>query len=280
MNYKKLIPIFLFLFIFLFWPRVILADAGPKESVNFVISYNNNSIPDDKFYAKMLGCISGDLTKYGIQDTANQLATIKQYDARKGCFWYPAWQAFGGNCSNSYCNFGYFPPHDFKLAVYLPSLNKVFISDEIKSNTQFHGNTFTANLTSDGKIVITGNDQSKQETNSSYIELFIGALIITEILELIATLIFVFISKTPKKLKALLFVFIVNLISVPIVWFVFPLFQLGTAITIFVSEIFVFLFEAYFLFFFLKKNFSFRKALLLSFINNLFSMFIGFAMYM
>lgn len=279
-SYKKLLPIFLVgLFTILFLPGIVLADVGPKEIVNFALSINNQSIPDAKFYAKMFGCMSGDLTKYGIQDTVSQLATIKQYDPKKGCYWYPEWRAFGGNCSNNSCTFGYFPPHDFKLAVYLPSLNKVFISDEIKISTQFQGNTYAANLTSDGKIVITENNQMKKETNSSYVELFVGALIITEILELVATLIFLFLSKTSKKLKALLFVFIVNLISVPIVWFIFPLFKLGTTITIISSEIFVFFFEGYFLYLFLKRNFSFKKALLLSFINNFFSMFIGFAMY-
>jgi hypothetical protein len=105
---------------------------------------------------------------------------------------------------------------------------------------------------------------------------FVFALISTLFCEIIAGLIFLFATKTPRKaIKSLV---IANLISLPLVWFVFPLLLSGMS-AIISSEIFAVVFEAWFIFAINKKIISFRKSLILSVIANTISFSAGYLNY-
>jgi len=116
----------------------------------------------------------------------------------------------------------------------------------------------------------------EKETPGLFSPVFLGALAITIILELMVAAVFVLRTKISKNI--LIYVVIANLISLPIVWFAFPL--LGSSIlVVLVSEIFAVIFEACFIFFTNKKVISIRNAFLLSIVMNLVSFFVGGAVF-
>ncbi|MFC2100787.1 hypothetical protein ACFLRZ_03050, partial [Bacteroidota bacterium] len=90
-------------------------------------------------------------------------------------------------------------------------------------------------------------------------------------IELIIGLFFLLIAKKP--LSILIFVLLANLISIPLLWYLFPM--LFHYIYIIIGEIVVFVFESYFIYIFCKENLSLKLTFLLSFIINLASITIG-----
>lgn len=105
------------------------------------------------------------------------------------------------------------------------------------------------------------------------IALFLQSLAITLTLELLTALIFLHALKITKKV--LWFVLIANLITLPTIWFLFTLMIRDYNSVIIFGELFAFIFEAYFIFLFAKKNISLKQSFLLSLIMNLISFFIG-----
>ncbi len=102
---------------------------------------------------------------------------------------------------------------------------------------------------------------------------FVIVLLLTIILELLAALVFVSRVKVSKKI--LVYVFLVNIITLSIVWFLFPLLSLPFEVFIVISEIFAVLFESYFIYLFGKQIISYQQSLKLSLLNNFVSLFIG-----
>jgi len=256
----------------IFLPKITSADLGPKPTVNIDVFYNQQVVPDPNFSAKMLECISqADFTSREDRDSLKDLIPqfkINKYDSAKNCYWYPAEFAWGGKCNNSKCTFGYMPPSDFKLTVYVPSLDRVFVTNEI-SRTNFNSH-YKVDLLSDGSAKIIETTPTLQQDQ---ILSFIKAFIITIILELLVSLIFVVITKIPKKI--LVYVLLANMITLPIVWFLFPLFQLSIVAIIIISEIFAILFEMLFIYFISNRAISLKKSILLTILNNLISLFLG-----
>ena len=160
------------------------------------------------------------------------------------------------------------PPSEFKLAVFIPSLNKVFVTNEI-SRTNFNSH-YRAQLSSDGYAKIS---ETTPILSSDKISSFVKAFLITIILELLVSLIFVSVRKLPKKVLA--YVLLANIISLPIVWFLFPLIKLSIPTIIVISEIFAVLFESYFIYFLGKPILSLKQSFVLSILNNLVSLFVG-----
>jgi hypothetical protein len=191
-------------------------------------------------------------------------------DHDKGCYWIVARLAWTSPCQKSTCHFSYQPPSEFRLEVYLPSQDKIFLSAPAKREN-FYSN-FEANLLSDGNITIKEVTPFVKGNSARNFRDFVIALIITLILETLTALIFVSIAKIPKKI--LLSVLFANLISLPIVWFVFPMF-IKLPLTIVLGEIFAFIFEAYFIFLLNKKLITLKKSFIMSILMNLASLIIG-----
>jgi hypothetical protein len=102
---------------------------------------------------------------------------------------------------------------------------------------------------------------------------FTKAFIITLLLELLVSLIYLSVKKITKRV--LVSVAISNLISLPLVWFLFPLIQLPSLMVMATSELFAILFEAYFIYLLNKQIITFKQSMVLSVLNNLVSLFIG-----
>lgn len=193
-------------------------------------------------------------------------------DNSRGCYWAIAPFAWGGNCQNSNCHFNYFLPSEleFRLAVYLPSQDKVYLSAEV-TRENFRS-AFEANLLSDGTISIQETTPFIQSNSARNIKTFLLALILTLILEIIVALIFLSVTKISKKV--LISILIANIISLPIVWFVFPLLKI-IPLAILLGEIFAFVFESYFIHLLNKDIISLKKSFVLSILMNLASLVIG-----
>jgi hypothetical protein len=247
------------------------ADLGPKPTVDIDLVYNLQKIADASFGAKMLGCydqqLAQDETEQG-QDSIAQLR-ISSFDAGANCYWQPAPLAWGGSCSESHCRFSYFPPSEFKLAVYIPSLDKTFVTNKITREN--FASRYRVELSADGTATIN-------ETTSIWASIripdFVGAFLLTIFFEMLVTWIFVTAKKLPRK-KILVYVLGANVLSLPAVWFLFPLIDLPEFTVIAIFELFAVLFETYFIYYFCKQILSFKRTLLLSALNNFVSLFAG-----
>jgi len=164
----------------------------------------------------------------------------------------------------------------FKFAIYIPDLNKTFVTNEI-SNPNFEG-TYTAELSSDG----TARIYNTTPVFTGYkLKSFIKSFIITIIIELFIA--FTYISKKKLSKKILIVILIANLISLPIVSFVFPLIKITSVLVILLSEIFAILFETFFIYYFNKKiivlkkgkSITLKESFILSMIMNIASLVIG-----
>jgi hypothetical protein len=264
MKNKSAFLIFVLL-IFSVLPSFVSADLGPKDSVDINVLYNGNKISDASFSAEMLACINKN-RQYLPEGLIPQL-NISEYDSANNCYWTPAFLAWGGNCSDSRCYFWYFPPSEFKLAVYVPSLDKVFITNEISRTTS--DSNYEVALNFDGSAKISETTPLFRKDNVSS---FIKALIITLIIELLVALIYLSITKLSKKI--LISVIVGSLITLPIVWFIFPLIKI-IPLVILLSEIFAIVFEAYFIYHLNKQAITLKKSFVLSIIMNLASLIIG-----
>jgi len=269
---KKLVLVILILLIL---PTVTRADTGPKPTVGIEVLYENSPIQEE-FYGIMLDCndffenrtMSEDYcTKMG-KEACDKLNSISLPNPDEGCNWRLAPMAWG-YCNLEGCRFGYFPPKEFKIAIYLPSQDTSFITNEI-SRKNFRS-SYEVNLESDGTATI-------KETTSilkhDLIRSFILALIITLISETLIAFIFLLVAKKPKKI--LLWVLLGSIITLPIVWFLISLLQNPWAVAI-VGFVFATIFEAYFIYFLSKKELSIKQSSLLSILINLGSVAIGYA---
>ena len=108
--------------------------------------------------------------------------------------------------------------------------------------------------------------------DSSVWAAFIKALLLTLALELMVAFVYLKLAKKPAKI--LLYVILGNLITLPVVWFLFPLFlNVGGALV--VGELFAFITEALFLLLTCRQWFKPSGAFLLSFMMNVMSLLIG-----
>lgn len=271
---KKLFYISIIVFLCLsFFIKNVSADLGPKPTANIKVYYQGQKISDASFFAKMLACGTENEANIGLNasDLISQLKT-KEYDSVKDCYWYPSRMSWGGDCKNSECFFNYFLPEEFKLAVFIPSLDKVFISNEtLRENFD---SQFKAELFSDGTAKIIEATSAIQKDKIAF---FLKALIITLILEFLVSLNFFLRKKISQK--AVAFFALANLITLPIVWFLFPLTELSIFYVVLLSEVFAVLFEALFVYFCCQKGLSFKRSLSVSLSNNIVSLVLGTMLY-
>lgn len=119
-------------------PNQVIGDVGPKTSVTVDVFYNQQKITDPNLIAVILKCVPQNFVQkesnYEEYNLIPQLR-INEYDVSKNCYWFP-YRLASGLCSNGSCLFGYMIPTEFKLAIIVPSLNKVFTTHQI-SNTNF-----------------------------------------------------------------------------------------------------------------------------------------------
>ncbi len=206
-----------------------------------------------------------------------KLRSLRVLDSENGgCYWTYSSFSWGGDCKNSKCGFGYSIPEKFRLAVYIPSLDEVFVSNKI-IRKDFRS-SYDANLLSDGTMEMK---ETTSLSNQQSVRGFVVALIITLFIEVIIAAIYSALKKVGsingKKLT--LTVIIANLISLPMIWFIFPLIIQNIFYAIIAAEIFVIIFEA-FLINKLYDKMSLKSSFILSLIMNIASFFAGGYIYL
>jgi hypothetical protein len=255
---------FSLLFLFALATTVKADIAPPLIAVN--LTYAGGAI-NGTFYAAALSCMNNTgVNASGV--TVPQLTNVSQYDASRGCYWRynssaRAW------CADSLCSFEFFPNSDFKMAFYLPSLNKTFITNAI--NVSNFTRDYGAQLYPNGSATIVGI--SKPGPAPVDLLGFFLALIFTLAIELPVAFLYLRAIKIKKKERILAAVAIANIISVPALWFGFVSF-LGTP-GLLLGEVFAVVFEGYFVYYFNKKAIALKSAMIMSLFMNLASLIIG-----
>ena len=264
MNHTKAIMFSLLAFFAI--AAVVKADTAPPM-VTVYVTYNGNPI-NGTFYSIILSCMNSS-NVYTSRIPIQQL-NISEYDAAKGCYWEYYNRVWGGECADGICSFEYFPLYDFKMAFYLPSLNKTFITNEI--NISNFTTSYSAQLYPDGSATISGIYNTGNIAGDIY-SFFAMALVLTLVIEITVAFLYLYVVKIKKKVRILLTAALANIISVPVVWFGF-VFLLG-GLGLLLGEIFAVVFEGYLIYYFNKKKIKLKKAMLMSIIMNLASVVIG-----
>ena len=192
-----------------------LADTGPNPKMDFEIQYNIVSVSVES--AKLMFCEDLD---------------CKVGQEVLGPFW----------CDQNSCSYRYGGNGYYKLAI--------TYSDKIRESNVFQKTRFNSSYTvivnQDG-LQITENWSGLPYEPGSQIKVFLIALAITIPIELLVAGIFLKMRKQPYKA---IIIITANLITLPIVWFVFPFIRLDGFAVIFLGEIFALLFETWYI----KKN--------------------------
>jgi hypothetical protein len=174
--------------------------------------------------------------------------------------------AWGGDCAESSCSFNYMVPEEFRMAVYLPDQGKVYVSDPVHRNNFY--SRFRAELSADGRMNL-------REVGDEVVDyaVFLIALSLTLFLEVLTAVVFIFFTKA--RWRTLIYVFLVNLISLPVVWFLFPHLPLPSAASLLLAEAFAVCFEAIGIYLLSRPALSLKRSILLSVIMNVVSFFLG-----
>ena len=248
MKNKSAFCIFLFT-IFLISPMLVSADLGPKPTMKFDLTYETQNqvtlIGGEQFQCEDKNC--------------EDIKPLGEYGPQRF------------TCQDNFCRslaYGYSPYQKLVLN----------FSDRTRESQIFHTESFNAEF----NVKVTDSQLLIEETTpiTSKGTSFIKALIITLILELLVALIYLFSTKISKKI--LFYVLIANIISLPIVWFLFPSIKIMPLVFLIfiISEIFAVVFEAYFIYYLNKDIITLRKSFTLSLIMNLVSLFIGGFIYL
>ncbi len=194
------------------------ADIGPKPSVDVTVSLNGAPVAEVPFYAQMLTCQPPDYEmtpQCGFDGAAcDKFLALAEPDPAVACTWrlqgMPT--VWGGECADSECHFTYFLPEEFRLAVYLPGRDQLFVSNAVTRDTLYA--TYQLDLAEDGTARLVENTPLLQRP---YVAGVLLALLFSLIIELTVGYLFVRLTRSPRR--ALWGVVVGNLLTVPLLWY-------------------------------------------------------------
>ncbi|MBW6517152.1 MAG: hypothetical protein K0A89_01430 [ANME-2 cluster archaeon] len=223
-------------------PNATLADIGPKPSMEFNLVYEISG-PVTLIDGQQLECED---------DRYLQSHPIEQ----------PGPQGF--YCVQDSCSsmaYSYAPYQKLVLN----------FSDRTRESNVFKARSFNARF--DVRVTDTGLVVKERTVPAlERMLFFLVALVLTLTIEVLAALIFLLAVKRPKSvLKS---VVKANLISLPVVWFIFPVMKVFFLVVV-LSEIFAVVFEGYFIHSMDKTILSLKQSLILSMIMNAASFVLG-----
>lgn len=263
-------------------PTIVKADIGPKPVMDIYVKQAGEPLKDNQFYAQLLACDNEAAVEIEWHYTHPPVAKllIKEYDAARDCWWYTDRLAWGGKCTEGKCTFTYMVPSPFKLAVYLPSEDKVYLSGATSRKGTGMDTVLEANLLPSGGIE---TKVSPLQVTSRRQSQFIFAVVLTLIIELLAAWLYLKnrIEDKKNRFKILLTVAAGSLITLPVVWFVIPMMSILLGLytyyvyIVIAGEAFAVLFEGWLIYFVNKNVIPFKEALTLSLVINICSYFIG-----
>ncbi|MDD4975501.1 MAG: hypothetical protein PHY93_14170 [Bacteriovorax sp.] len=226
---------FLVLFL-IFQKSEVRADLGPKPTKDFSISFEGKFKESDLMDGRLYECADVFCTK---------MNEFLEYGP----------QGFG--CRGSECHA---QAYGFKDCYY--KIIFTFADKKLESNVfTLKQSNLDITVKNDG-LVVKGNTSINKPTDNN----FWISFLITIVIEMVISLIFLLLSK--KTLSILKWVFLSNLISLPIVWYLFPSINVPYKWQLGLSEIFAVLFESSFIYYFGKKYISYKRTLVLSLLNN------------
>jgi hypothetical protein len=228
----------------LFASEGLMADAGPKPSMKFSIEYKTTRPVE----------VSDGWQLQSEFGTFNVFDTLE----RKGA---QGFHVINREQAKS-TSYGY---RDYQKLIL--KFNDTVRESNVFVNESFNS-TYQVTVYDDWLEII---DTTSFMKDSSVMSAFIKALLLTLVLELLVA--FIYLKLARKPLRILLFVIIGNLITLPFVWFLFPLVMDAWAIL--AGEIFAFITEAFFLKWTCDRWFKLSGAFLLSFMMNVMSLLIG-----
>ena len=244
MHYFIFISLFFATFFFI--PTSVYADLSPKPSMTFDIS-----VPD------RILLIGGEQMECQDAECQDSQPLGEAGPQRFFCI------AKDNKCfSRAY---GYAPYHKLSLQ----------FSDTTRESNVFQSRAFDASFSVNVKDHTLIIEQKKSEISGKDIFTpFLGSALITIAIELTLALLIFLIFEAPKKKRLLFAVLSGNIITLPIVWFAFPLIQ-PARLAILLAECFAVLSEAWWIWMIGRKQFSFPKSLALSVILNMLSVIGG-----
>jgi hypothetical protein len=190
----------------------VAADMGPKPHMDIHVTYEGGPVPDAAFQARVLTCAAGDEVPYQKGQPLPGLEQVELQDPA-GCRWqepdYPVW---GGDCTDGRCWFSYRLPPRFRLAVYLPSQDRLFVTDAAERRGIY--DSFVADLSPDG----TGRLRPATGLARAWtVQGIAAALPLTLAVETAAILLFAQRRRQPCR-RLLLTGLVANLLTLPGVW--------------------------------------------------------------
>jgi hypothetical protein len=276
-------------------PKFVLADAPPPPPLTVDATYQGQKVADEKFDAVILTCQPG---QSHTENVSSDKLNITQDDPANSCVWKP-YSAPTEPCSVSRCHFRWVLGN-FKVAVYLPSFDGVFISNQLNRKYEGHYGLDTPRnyrimLSKDGESILspetsvpddpsgsqaisdTGphpdyNDPSRNPEFMAQVGLslqIILSFVATLFVELIVILIFALVKKFPKKI--LVATIIGNIISVPLLWIIVTKWYQ----VLYPAEILVVVFEAWVIKLLLKEKIDWKWCLIISLAANIASFIFG-----
>lgn len=250
-NKQKMVLFLLLLLVAIFTPvSSVKADAGPKSSMKF-----NFQFPDDK-----------------ISITKGELLICPDKDCAK----FESYEGYFGCTSNSCLAY----PQGGTPRKYDYSYYKMIITftDGVRDSNVFQQQGFSAQYEvtfQQSHLIVKEDITLGSMINPFYVIFFVASVILTIPVETIIALIYFWITKVKKSF--LLMVVFANVLSLSIIWFIFPMFFKGDFwVFMVIAETFVVAFEAIFLFI-TGRNFRFPiiHAISLSLVMNLASFLLG-----
>ncbi len=228
--------------VILFSPSAILADIGPKPSMDFNLIYEMSG-PTTLINGQQLQCED---------ESCLQSSPLEQLGPQ------------GFYCEQDSCSsmaYSYAPYQKLVLN----------FSDRTRESNVFKAGSYHASF--DVRVTDTGLLVEEKTIQAvERLPFFLVALVLTLIIEVLAALIFLWATKRPKSvLKS---VVMANLISLPVVWFIFPFLKVFLLVVV-LSELFAVVFEGYLIHSLNKPTMSLNQSFILSIIMNAASFVLG-----
>ena len=162
---KRRSSILLLLFFLSLIPNIAYAATPP--SAYFYVLYEGNEIPDAGLYGEFLSCEEKDHDSERDvfdKELIPQL-NISLYDSTNNCYWKPFKYTSWGYCENGTCDFFPIPDGKTRFAVYISSLDQVFITNEVEANVD--KNYYKVELFSDGSANISTTSRGDVDKHSN-----------------------------------------------------------------------------------------------------------------
>lgn len=150
------------IFVAIFSLAIYIAYAVPSFISEFNVKYIGKEVADDRFYSSILKCIN-QTTEFKNSFNKTQL-DISEFDSKNNCWWKNI--NIDDECEKSKCKALFLSPQDnFRLAIFIPSINKTFISSEIISPSNIPAE-YNVDIKSDDTVNVKQTGGSSDFWNS------------------------------------------------------------------------------------------------------------------